>query len=246
MSDRRMLLITEGDKEKLLFSRLYRLYGEVDVDIVVFKTNIYFLYTLFEKYKQDYADLDLRTVLLENLKSLKHKERQILEDDRYSDILLVFDFDPHDPVYTQDRIIKMLNHFNDPTDPGKLYINYPMIESFYHLNKEAVLAKIEDPGFRSRKFNLKNITNYKNIVNAEGFQFDRRFDRDIFTNVILQHLKKGADLVKCSTSDMHTQQSLAKLLSIECDLIQGKDKEGFVVNTSSYIFPELYPKAFSL
>ena len=51
----------------------------------------------------------------------------------YSDIILIFDFDPQDDLFTSKKIEEMLEYFKESSDMGKLYINYPMVESFYHM-----------------------------------------------------------------------------------------------------------------
>ena len=80
--------------------------------------------------------------LLQLLKSREpNLSKKALFDDSYSDILLIFDLDPHDSGFTPEKIIGMANYFVESSDMGKLYINYPMVEAFYHM------ASIPDPDF---------------------------------------------------------------------------------------------------
>lgn len=44
-----------------------------------------------------------------------------------------FDYERHDPNFTETKIMSMQQTFTDSTDMGMLYINYPMIESYQHL-----------------------------------------------------------------------------------------------------------------
>jgi len=88
----------------------------------------------------DPSDMDL-------LQLLKSREpdpvKRALFDEFYSDILLIFDLDPHDPGFAPEKISRMAKYFVESSDMGKLYINYPMVEAFYHM------ASIPDPNFDS-------------------------------------------------------------------------------------------------
>lgn len=44
-----------------------------------------------------------------------------------------FDYERHDPNFTETKIMSMQQTFTDSTDMGMLYINYPMIESYQHM-----------------------------------------------------------------------------------------------------------------
>ena len=55
----------------------------------------------------------------------------------------------------------MLKLFNNETELGKLYINYPMVESYYHL------IKLPDSDYNNRMISLNGLTGkkYKRLVN---------------------------------------------------------------------------------
>jgi len=59
--------------------------------------------------------------------------KKTILDHTYAETLLIFDFDPHDIQFTEDKIRKMAEFFSESTEMGKLYINYPMVEAFYHV-----------------------------------------------------------------------------------------------------------------
>lgn len=42
----------------------------------------------------------------------------------FLDVYLIFDFDFQAPQYSQEKVLKMVNFFNNETEQGKLYINY--------------------------------------------------------------------------------------------------------------------------
>lgn len=45
---------------------------------------------------------------------------------------MIFDLDPQSTKYSSDKILEMTEYFTDAVDMGMLYLNYPMIESFFH------------------------------------------------------------------------------------------------------------------
>lgn len=133
------LLIVEGHHEKNeLFSVILNSFPEIKIDknnIWVYGTNIYMLYDyITEEYGSDWAenneDIDLPFIISKKLENidLRYKED-------YTDIILVFDYERHDPKYSVDKIEAMQRIFNDSADMGKLYINYPLIESYLYLKE---------------------------------------------------------------------------------------------------------------
>lgn len=93
MSRKQVLLIVEGIKQEIkLFQALFRCYGlDIGYEIVSYNTNIYELYErMFSDGFQD--DLSLLGVLKERAS----EEDKWLFDQDYSDVLLVFDYEPQD------------------------------------------------------------------------------------------------------------------------------------------------------
>ena len=127
----KILVLVEGAKTDLrLMKKLLTLYGiEKNHEIISYNTNIYTLYNkMFKDMKPD--EVDLLQLLKENE---PNQEKREIFDERYSDVLLVFDLDPQDPQFSAEKIIEMLEYFKESSDMGKLYINYPMVEAFYHM-----------------------------------------------------------------------------------------------------------------
>jgi hypothetical protein len=131
MKNSKILLLVEGERRDCdLMEHLLDLYGISDThQIVPYKANIYMLYDdMFES--ADPTDFDL----LQYLKSREaDSNNKKLFDEHYSDIILVFDFEPQDTRYSDDKIRKMASYFTESSDMGKLYINSPMAEAFYHM-----------------------------------------------------------------------------------------------------------------
>ena len=94
MGKKKILLCVEGEKtEEKLLQYLFEIYGlDLDFTIVPYRTNIHQLYRqMFED--PDPASLDLLQVLKERERD---PEKHALLSERYTDIFLVFDFEPQD------------------------------------------------------------------------------------------------------------------------------------------------------
>ena len=161
---RRTLLIVEGDDEKnMLFWALFKAFPEMAIkydDVWIYGTNIYMLYKdIVKEYGTEWLknkdDIDLPFVIS---KKITPSNIQYKED--FSDIFLVFDYERHDPGFSEDRIVDMQNYFYDSTDVGKLYINYPMLESYQHFES------LPDLSFENRHVSvlMNKGSNYKNEV----------------------------------------------------------------------------------
>lgn len=107
---RQILLVTEGVSEGDLLKKLFKRFCSEKVEIVEFKTNIYQLYDCYESYHCRYDQLDLRKVLLEHCTRLKSSEKERLKKN-FSEIYLIFDMDPQDPLYSREKLIKLHSHF---------------------------------------------------------------------------------------------------------------------------------------
>lgn len=144
------LLIVEGNHEKnQLFRSIFRCFPEIHIcmdNIWIYGTNIYMLYKDIEKqygseWGEQYEDIDLPFVISkkQNFEVLRYKED-------FTNIIIVFDYERHDDNFSEEKILKMQKYFSDAADMGKLYINYPMIESYQHLkmlpDEQYVMRKI--------------------------------------------------------------------------------------------------------
>lgn len=162
MNKPKILFLVEGAKTDVrLMQKLLSIYGfDQKYEIVSYNTNIYTLYN--EMFRDnDPADLDLLQVLKEHERDPRKKP---LFDQSYSDILLIFDLDPQDPLFTSDKIQRMTEYFVESSDMGKLYLNYPMVEAFYHMHD------IPDAHFNEYFATQEELSNgtYKQRVNQEN------------------------------------------------------------------------------
>ena len=124
----------------------------------------------------------------------KDEVKKEIFDAKYTDILLIFDLDPQDSLFTDEKIIRMQQYFCESSDMGKLYINYPMVESFYHM------TSIPDPQYFERTaslYELKNKT-YKTRVNREskGNSYSKFItSREECSTVIKHNIEKACNLL---------------------------------------------------
>ena len=157
MSDSKIkvLIVVEGKKtEPRIMSHLFDCFGISERhQIYSFKSNLYVLYQKMF-LKSDPESYDLLQVLKEDAAP----EDEWKLDINYSDVLLIFDLDPQDHYYNPDHVLQMLNYFKESSDMGKLYINYPMVESYYHMKT------IPDPNYLSYSFPVTNLKSYKKHV----------------------------------------------------------------------------------
>ena len=183
----KILVLVEGEKTDIkIMNHLLCVYGTRDHhQIVSYQTNIYDLYK--KMFVNDDPDsLDLLQVLKENEKDESIKK---IFDERYSDILLIFDLDPQDAEFSPNKIRRMLEYFNESTENGKLYINYPMVESYYHLRS------LPDSEYNNRTVSMEELErrSYKVRVRDECLCNFRDYaqSKEECNTVIRQNLQKA-------------------------------------------------------
>lgn len=234
---RKILILVEGAKTDVdLMKRLLSIYKiDSDYEIVSYCTNIYTLYhEMFEDNNP--ADIDL----LQLLKSREpDSSKKYIFDAFYSDILLVFDFDPQAPDFSPEKIRNMTKYFVESSDMGKLYINYPMVEAFYHM------TSIPDPAYDSYYATLDELTSgtYKARVNRENRNHDyRKFavGKEECDSVINQNVEKAKRLAEVELGDslLPTQYDILSA-QLRCVL---KDSRVAVLSTCAFFIPEYNPE----
>ena len=206
----RILVIVEGAKTDFrLMEHLLHIYGiDNKHEVISYNTNIY---TLYQKM---FADEDPSSIDI--LQLLKEKERdpakrEILEA-RYSDIILIFDLDPQDPQFSGDKILEMMGFFTESSDMGKLYVNYPMVEAFYHMKS------IPDQNYNDYTVSLSELSQrtYKQRVNLENRNHDYSkfaISREECNIVIRQNIDKAWNISEVET--LHIEEySLPELVEV--------------------------------
>ena len=150
----KILFIFEGEKtEKQITDNLIKFYiSENSVIQCAYCTDIYRL------FKEIDSDKDLDTFLL-----IKEKNQEILSEysrDDFAEIYMFFDYDGHAPTAEDDKIVEVLNFFDNETEKGKLFVSYPMVESLKHFSKTI--------NFKELKVKAKKNIKYKNLVSQEA------------------------------------------------------------------------------
>lgn len=134
-----ILFVFEGKKrEPLLFETIQKLFfqKENDAFVCTYNSNIYSLYSKLKKYDifdGVSASGDTVSILNEILESKGDYTLSNIVISDVSQIYLFFDYDFHESRLTlsenNSHIEEMLHYFSDETENGKLYINYPMVDS---------------------------------------------------------------------------------------------------------------------
>ena len=175
------LLIVEGNHEKNeLFWLIFKCFPEINIDmdnVWIYGTNIYLLYEdIVKEYGSDWAEEEIDIDLPFVISKKKTPDAPRYKND-FTNIILVFDYERHDTNFSEGKIMEMQNIFSDATDIGKLYINYPMIESYQHL------TAVPDCEFAERKIptSLQPGRKYKKFVGKESVikrivEFPHRID----------------------------------------------------------------------
>lgn len=180
----------------------------------------------------DPSDIDL-------LQLLKSREpdpvKKAFFDTSYSDILLIFDLDPQDPCFTSEKISRLARYFVESSDMGKLYINYPMVEAFYHM------ANIPDPDYDYYYATLDEMLagEYKARVNRVNRDHDyRKFaaNREECNIVIEQNISKACWLVG-SESGIDLSPSQIDILNVQLNSILNS-RQVSVLSTCAFFIPD--------
>ncbi len=142
---KQVLVVLEGKKpETVIVNKIDELLNLGLSIQIVFGANIYELYrSIYEDEFTRIADLSIGINTFDLLKkssseTFTQNNNEIFEQYTAQDfafIYLFFDFDPWSASESRPLSIvrNMLELFNEPTEQGKLYINYPSSESFNHI-----------------------------------------------------------------------------------------------------------------
>lgn len=132
-----ILFIFEGKGDKTYFKSIERLFfpEKSDTFVCTYNSNIYSLYGKLQEHDvlNGLLEVDTVSVLKEILSEKGDKTLENIREDEVSEIYLFFDYDFQEKGGTfaknNEKLSKMLDYFTDETSNGKLYINYPMVES---------------------------------------------------------------------------------------------------------------------
>ena len=132
-----ILFIFEGKDDKTYFESVKQLFfpEKSDTFVCTYNSNIYSLYSKLKEHDALHGMLEVNTVSVFNEILLERGDDTLkdIREDEVSEIYLFFDYDFQEDSRTleenNNRLSEMLEYFTDETASGKLYINYPMVES---------------------------------------------------------------------------------------------------------------------
>ena len=228
----KVLLLVEGEKkEEELLSHFYRLYEESDakikpIKIVSFKTDIYTFYNELEKFAID-EEIDKNSIDLPLFLNDYHGlqgEAQLNSSD-FIEKIVVFDFDPQSDGYKTEKLMELMETFSDSTATGKLYLNYPMVESFKDMES------LDDKGFMDSTTSLEVLRQkgYKKHVGTRLW-LNRVKDINVETGSKLIHLHhQKMDAI--NQQKFNPESKYLHLCNEQCNKLED-EKLIWIVNTS--------------
>ena len=163
MSEKNILLLVEGESTETTFFDNYgkSLMGESNIKIVSYKCNIYAFYNFLKEY-------DFQIDLVDGLllwTQTSEEEKKILANKKFIRKYLVFDFDFQENSYSFEQKVEILkqmsSHFNNESDNGLLFINFPMFEAYREklINQQPATFVVDR-------------TNYKDVIDKRGKKID--------------------------------------------------------------------------
>lgn len=240
---KKILLIVEGPEDEVKFykSLFQNCFRKQEYKIIAYHTTIHILaqelYINFPAFEEEQIDIRL---VLSSLTDCDRKKNLLRQN--YSDIFLVFDFDPHHDHPHFDTVRRMLTYFSDSTAQGKLYLNYPMMQSYKHF------SNLPDNDFSSRSVTIEQIREYKRLVGAiSRFTDLNKYDYNLFYSLAVHHLRKVKYLL-CGEYSLPTYEEylsfdLTKVYDYELSLFK-TSQEVSVVNTCILMLCDFAPDRF--
>lgn len=245
-SIKKVLFIVEGEyTEKAVLKQIEAVYN-LDFTICCFKANIYALY---KKLTELEFNADIKQVLAE-----MHPSYSIDLADKFVYTYLIFDFDAHHPKKEDKRTLKeiitsnvrklqkMAEYFTDETDPtiGKLYINYPMVESFRACNMPF------DPNYQNEYVMLQAIKDFKDYTGSKKMAQKRidTYSRYDFKELTKMNIYKLAYITLNNWGGLTYQQylnhsSASEILNNQINFIEQSNQIA-VLNTMLFILTDYY------
>lgn len=172
----------------------------------------------------------------------RNTEKRALLSQKYNDIFLVFDFEPHHDNPHFDTVRRMLKYFNCSSERGKLYLNYPMIQSYKHI------MRLPDRMFSYKTINIEDVYKYKEIVGKESsFQDLSKYTYATFVSLAVHHIKKANYLITgediLPPVEIYLDMNSLDIFDEEYSLLM-KQRVVSILNTSLFIFVDFKPRAF--
>lgn len=248
----KILLILEGERTESDFFQSILEKFDLKAELFVVGTN---LYTLYHKCSLYNFECDVKDVLKE---LVNDNATQAILDQKFAYTYLVFDADLHHKKPEQrnkeisitdllennfPELIEMAQHFSDETDPtiGRLYINYPMMESFRYCNS------FNDNNYLSTYISISDIKSFKQLAsqkNLSGLSIDK-YNKMNFIDLICLNIRKtnilmNGDNENFPTYEIYQNISKAELIAENQLALSKTSKKLSIINTSLFIIPDYF------
>lgn len=243
---KRILCIVEGSKtEKKFFPILAERYG-LAVEVVSVCANIHMLYRYLEK---ENFEFDIVNALLEMEGISQDDKEKLKAQPSFTYTYLIFDLDlQHYDVSVPENVErglseakKMAEHFQDEMDPtvGKIYINYPMMESYRDC------GDFFDDAYRDKYVSVSDFARYKQIVGERGIQKNvGRYEARDFSDLIRMNLCKANFLCNGTWGKPNYEEYCNSLTQL--DIVNGQiacvreKNETAVLNTALFFLADYF------
>ena len=186
-------------------------------------------------------DIDVLLALRANEKDLKMRE---ILSYKYTDIYIIFDFDPHTVSPEFEKIKQLASYFTDSSDMGRLFINYPMMQSYRHLKS------LPDTDYENRAVTIEQIRRYKDLVSHEGFSEliqSHTYNHVQLYEIAYHNYCKREKILgrKYTMPDVSTYDIAEDVKLLDLQLLELREAgQCKVLNTSSLIYLDYKPKQF--
>lgn len=240
---RKILLIVEGDDDEVKFLRgvFNKCSKKTEYKIYSYRTTIHALaQELYNNYNDfDNGDIDIKLVLA-SLEKDSQKKKLLLDD--YSDVFLVFDFEPQHDHPHFDTVKRMIKYFNDSTNQGKLFINYPMMQSYKHFDK------FPCHDFENLEVSMDEVKRYKELVgNISGFTDLNKYNYITFYSIAVHQLKKANKIAngvyELINEIEYFNFDLCEVFECEMNLLTSRQVVS-VLNTCIFALIDFAPRRF--
>ena len=243
---RKVLFITEGPVDEIHF--LASICSDLGIaekqrDFYCYRTDFHQFARLMLPDNTNAVDNALDVLL--TLKSYERNEDNVkILSAKYTDIFIIFDLDPQAIRTEFSKIHALASFFTDSSDMGRLYINYPMMQSYKHLKS------LPDTDYMTRKVNISQIRNYKEIVAQEAVpelvKAHTYSHAQLYEIACHNYCKREKMLGRdCSINSKSTYDGSEDLRILEIQLEDlTTNQQCSVLNTSSLIYLEYKPKKF--
>ena len=243
MSDRRILFVVEGlnDEPKFIRRLLQVCYSTQQFKTYSYKTNIHVLAKRLEDEYPDFENEDIDIQLILRQYEDDDNQRELLSA-HYTDIFLIFDFEPRDHTPRFEIIRRMLAYFNDSTTRGKLFINYPMMQSYKHF------PKLPFPEFKDETVSCVDCKRYKeHVSNISKYTDLAKYDYPLFMSLAVHHLCKAnfllTEIYEIPTVEDYLSWEMPQIFDRQVSSLNN-DEMVFVLNTCIFILCDYKPTSF--